>query len=100
VQSTQGEPRRRGPTIRFTLVWRTRYIVPKKGIGNHIFFRSSRQLEREACSSRGSQLAFVLISVSKPNAAKLGGRYFVDDAEIGKVGSCETEQWASSAPER
>jgi hypothetical protein len=42
-------------------------------------------------------LAFALISVATAGAAKLGGPYFVDDAEIGKVGSCENEQWASSA---
>jgi hypothetical protein len=30
-------------------------------------------------------------------AAKLGGAYFVDDAEIGKLGSCEVESWVSSA---
>jgi hypothetical protein len=42
-------------------------------------------------------LGFALISVATAGAAKLGGPYFVDDAEIGKVGSCENEQWASSA---
>jgi hypothetical protein len=30
-------------------------------------------------------------------AASLGGAYFVDDAEIGSVGSCEIEHWASFA---
>src|SRR5437879_5325159 len=30
-------------------------------------------------------------------AARLGGAYFVDDAEIGKVGSCEIESWSSFA---
>lgn len=30
-------------------------------------------------------------------AAKLGGAYFVDDAEIGRVGSCEIESWGSFA---
>jgi hypothetical protein len=28
-------------------------------------------------------------------AGKLGGPYYVDDAEIGKVGSCEVESWGS-----
>jgi hypothetical protein len=39
----------------------------------------------------------LLLPVASAQAAKLGGPYFVDDAEIGKVGSCEIEQWASSA---
>jgi hypothetical protein len=30
-------------------------------------------------------------------AARLGGAYYVDDAEIGKLGSCEIESWASFA---
>lgn len=39
----------------------------------------------------------LLAPVPDALAAKLGGPYFVDDAEIGKVGSCEVESWASSA---
>jgi hypothetical protein len=31
------------------------------------------------------------------SAARLGGAYYVDDAEIGKVGSCEIESWSSFA---
>jgi hypothetical protein len=42
-------------------------------------------------------LFLTLLSVAGAHAARLGGPYFVDDAEIGPVGSCETEQWASSA---
>lgn len=38
----------------------------------------------------------VVFAVSA-HAAKLGGPYYVDDAEIGKVGSCEVESWASLA---
>ena len=30
-------------------------------------------------------------------AARLGGAYYVDDAEIGKLGSCEIESWGSFA---
>jgi hypothetical protein len=30
-------------------------------------------------------------------AARLGGAYYVDDAEIGKSGSCEIETWSSFA---
>jgi hypothetical protein len=33
-------------------------------------------------------------------AAKLGGAYYVDDAEIGKPGSCEIESWNSQASNR
>lgn len=36
-------------------------------------------------------------SVLTAQAARLGGPYFVDDAEVGKVGSCETETWGSFA---
>ena len=39
----------------------------------------------------------VLLPVPKAGAARLGGPYYVDDAEIGKVGSCEVESWNSSA---
>src|SRR3954453_11891437 len=39
----------------------------------------------------------VLLPVPRAGAAKLGGPYYVDDAEIGKVGSCEVESWNSSA---
>ena len=48
---------------------------------------------------RGFALAvlLMLIPVPKAGAARLGGPYFVDDAEIGKVGSCEVESWNSSA---
>jgi hypothetical protein len=35
--------------------------------------------------------------VTQGDAAQLGGAYFVDDAEIGPVGSCEVESWASFA---
>lgn len=39
----------------------------------------------------------VSASIVPAQAARLGGAYFVDDAEIGKVGSCETETWSSFA---
>src|SRR3954447_19075446 len=47
-------------------------------------------------------LAFVLLisllwPLAPAFAARLGGAYYVDDAEIGKVGSCEFESWASFA---
>jgi len=53
---------------------------------------------------RASQLAlaFVLLitffwPLAPAFAARLGGAYYVDDAEIGKVGSCEIESWSSFA---
>jgi hypothetical protein len=47
-------------------------------------------------------LAFALVvSFVLPDipafAARLGGAYYVDDAEIGKSGSCEIESWSSFA---
>ena len=39
----------------------------------------------------------LLLTVPEAIAAKLGGPYYVDDAEIGKVGSCEIKSWASFA---
>jgi hypothetical protein len=43
-------------------------------------------------------LAVVLFApVPQSIAARLGGAYFVDDAEIGKLGSCEVETWGSFA---
>jgi hypothetical protein len=46
-----------------------------------------------------SLAAAVLMLFSAPDAiaAKLGGAYFVDDAEIGRLGSCEIESWGSFA---
>jgi hypothetical protein len=45
-----------------------------------------------------ASLTMAVISPTEALAARLGGPYYVDDAEIGKVGSCETESWASFAP--
>src|SRR4029450_4093179 len=39
----------------------------------------------------------LLLSPAPAFAARLGGAYYVDDAEIGKVGSCEIESWSSFA---
>jgi hypothetical protein len=49
-----------------------------------------------------SVLAFALFMIlvvptPKAFAARLGGAYYVDDAEIGKPGSCEIESWSSFA---
>src|SRR3954447_4437154 len=53
---------------------------------------------------RASQLALALVllitffwPLPPAFAARLGGAYYVDDAEIGKVGSCEIESWSSFA---
>src|ERR1043166_1443463 len=52
---------------------------------------------------RASALICLLLACGVPvflldaRAAQLGGAYFVDDAEIGPVGSCEVESWASFA---
>jgi hypothetical protein len=42
-------------------------------------------------------LVALVLAAASAQAAKLGGPYFVDDGEIGKVGSCEAESWSSSA---
>jgi hypothetical protein len=42
-------------------------------------------------------LACSPLFVSQAAAASLGGAYFIDDAEIEKVGNCEVEHWASFA---
>jgi hypothetical protein len=39
----------------------------------------------------------LLLPAPKAFAARLGGAYYVDDAEIGKVGSCEIDSWSSFA---
>jgi hypothetical protein len=39
----------------------------------------------------------IFLSVMPVLAARLGGAYYVDDAEIGKSGSCEIETWSSFA---
>ena len=44
-----------------------------------------------------SILVAPLSSASQALAARLGGAYYVDDAEIGKPGSCEFESWSSFA---
>jgi hypothetical protein len=63
--------------------------------------RSMTRGQGSVCARAGALalavLMLALLPATKAGAAKLGGPYFVDDAEIGPVGSCETEQWASSA---
>jgi hypothetical protein len=63
--------------------------------------RSTTRGQGAVCAPAGALalavLVLALVPAPKARAAKLGGPYFVDDAEIGPVGSCEMEQWASSA---
>jgi hypothetical protein len=50
--------------------------------------------------SRALPFALVLMCLLPATtafAARLGGAYYVDDAEIGKIGSCEIESWSSFA---
>jgi hypothetical protein len=64
-------------------------------------FRFPKRPAQETCApSNLLTLAFVvlfLLPVGPAFAARLGGAYYVDDAEIGKVGSCEVESWSSFA---
>jgi hypothetical protein len=63
--------------------------------------RSTTRGQSSVCPRAGAlalaALSLTLLPPTGARAAKLGGAYFVEDAEIGPVGSCETEQWASSA---
>jgi len=53
---------------------------------------------RVSASAFAFALLVVLLAPAPQSiAARLGGAYFVDDAEIGKLGSCETESWGSFA---
>src|SRR5215510_304248 len=64
-------------------------------------FRSGQRAGRQICTAWAG-LTFTLVVLfflpALPAfAARLGGAYYVDDAEIGKVGSCEIESWSSFA---
>jgi hypothetical protein len=63
--------------------------------------RFARRPQGRVCAySRALAFALFLIfllPVPQAFAARLGGAYYVDDAEIGKVGSCEIESWSSFA---
>jgi hypothetical protein len=58
-----------------------------------------RQGRVYACPSVLAFALFMILVVPTPKAfaARLGGAYYVDDAEIGKPGSCEIESWSSFA---
>jgi hypothetical protein len=64
-------------------------------------FRSGKRPAQQICTTSGL-LTFALVRLfflpALPAfAARLGGAYYVDDAEIGKVGSCEIESGSSFA---
>jgi hypothetical protein len=48
-----------------------------------------------ACRRTFAIVIVLLLPAPAAIAGKLGGPYYVDDAEIGKVGSCEVESWGS-----
>src|SRR5438067_2103421 len=64
-------------------------------------FRFASRLHAVTCASLGAPTVVFLVSLLSPLApsfaARLGGAYYVDDAEIGKAGSCEIESWSSFA---
>ena len=59
----------------------------------------ARRPPGSACSHALALASFLILLLPIPQAlgARLGGAYYVDDAEIGKVGSCEIESWSSFA---
>lgn len=59
----------------------------------------ARRPPGSACSRALAPALFLILLLPIPQAlgARLGGAYYVDDAEIGKVGSCEIESWSSFA---
>jgi hypothetical protein len=62
--------------------------------------RSSLASRPRVCAPARALVFAVVLSVvpAMPAfAARLGGAYYVDDAEIGKTGSCEFESWSSFA---
>ena len=62
-------------------------------------FMGARQDWVYACPGVLAFALFMILVVPTPKAfaARLGGAYYVDDAEIGKPGSCEIESWSSFA---
>jgi hypothetical protein len=63
--------------------------------------RSAKPLQRGVrASPRAVAVTLLIFSfapLAQAFAARLGGAYYVDDAEIGKPGSCEIESWSSFA---
>src|SRR3954469_24737911 len=56
-----------------------------------------RRVRVSSCSVAVTLLIFSSLFSGEAFAARLGGAYYVDDAEIGKSGSCEIETWSSFA---
>jgi hypothetical protein len=63
--------------------------------------RSAKSLRRRVCVSSCAVAVTLLIFSFAPlgqaSPRRLVGPYYVDDAEIGKAGSCEIESWSSFA---
>ena len=59
--------------------------------------RRSLRVRLHSCLVWGLFAVFLIAHAPPAIAARLGGAYYVDDAEIGKLGSCEIESWASFA---
>src|SRR3954464_2786679 len=62
-------------------------------------FMRPREGRVYACPSVLAFALFMILVVPTPKAfaARLGGAYYVDDAEIGKPGSSEFKSWSSFA---
>jgi hypothetical protein len=64
-------------------------------------FRSRKHPAQQDCTPPNLLTFALVILFVLPGvqafAARLGGAYYVDDAEIGKPGSCEVESWSSFA---
>jgi hypothetical protein len=74
---------------------------PKMPLIMEVASRSMRSLKGHLRASSGALaltlLIFLFTPIAQAFAARLGGAYYVDDAEIGKAGSCEIESWSSFA---
>jgi hypothetical protein len=66
-------------------------VLALESVGGHVR-PSSRALALAL-----ALLIFLFAPLAQAFAARLGGAYYVDDAEIGKPGSCEIESWSSFA---
>jgi hypothetical protein len=79
-------------------------IVGRSSMCMRIASRILRRLRAGTPVSAGAFVLaalIVLLGSSAPAfSARLGGAYNVDDAEIGKLGSCEIESWGSFAANR
>ena len=83
---TESVARMRGMKVPASIEAASRFMGPRQGL---VY----------ACPSVLAFALFMILVVPTPKAlaARLGGAYYVDDAEIGKPGSCEFESWSSFA---